>query len=90
MGIDIVESTKFLGVHLDQELNWKKQCSVVYNKLLVNKHLLTMVQNILNRDCLKKVYYAHVHSHIVYRLSIWGSMSSQKDIDDIYKLQKPV
>ena len=47
-----------------------------------------MAQNILNRDCLTKTYYAHIHSHIVYAPSTWGSVSSQKDIDDIYKLQK--
>ena len=86
--IKVVEYTKFLGVYVDQELNWKKHCSIVYNKLLANRHLLTMARNLLTCDCLIKTYYAHIHSHLVYALNIWGSMSTQKDIDSIFKLQK--
>ena len=86
--IKVVENVKFLGVYIDQELNWKNHCSVVHSKLLANKLLLTMVHNVLNQSCLIKTYYAHIHSHLVYALGVWSSMETQKDIDDIFKLQK--
>ena len=84
----IVEYTKFLGIYIDQKLNWKKHCATVFNKLLANKHLLAMVQNLLDCMCLIKTCYAHIHSHLSYAFSVWGTMSNQKDIDNIQKLQK--
>ena len=90
-GIDIkvVEYSKFLGVYVDHELNWKKHCSIVYNKLPANRHLLTMAHNLLNCDCLIKTYYAHL---IIWSpdlcIEYLGQYVHPKDIDSIFKLQK--
>ena len=37
-----VKQTRFLGVTLDNELNWKVHISHVRDKFLVNKHLLQL------------------------------------------------
>ena len=45
-------------------------------------------KNLLNTDSLRKVYYAHVHSHLTYDIKVWGSMISSPQINSLYKQQK--
>ena len=45
-----VSNTKFLGVHIDENLTWEHQASHLYNKLTTNQHLLRMLQNVLDVD----------------------------------------
>ena len=86
--ISTVSCTKFLGIMIDMDLSWKDQCSSVYNKLLINKQLLYLSKHLLNHNCMKNIYYAHIYSHMTYGLSVWGSMAQKKDINSIYKWQK--
>ena len=74
--------TKFLGVWIDKNLNWKKQTDVLLIKLRQNVGLLKKSKNILDKNALRSVYYAHIHSHLSYAISVWGSMLSMKQIQN--------
>ena len=41
-----------------------------------NLGLLSRGRNLLSKQGLKNVYYAHIYSHMSYCISIWGSMIS--------------
>ena len=62
--IPFVDRTKFLGIWIDNKLSWNVQ------------HLLRQSKNMLDKHCLKMLYYAQTFSHIKYRIGIWGSMTS--------------
>ena len=47
-----VNEHTFLGVHIDNKLNWNKDISMLYNKLQANKHLLWLATNLLDSDSL--------------------------------------
>ena len=79
--------TKFLGVTIDDQLTWREHCNTLYNKLLVNKWLLQNAQNLLPMSSLLGVYYAHIYSHIMYGLSVWGTMISKTQQKRLYKLK---
>ena len=49
--------------------------------------LLKKSKNILDRYALRSVYYAHIHSHLSYAISVWGSMLSPKQIQKLQKVQ---
>ena len=83
-----VTHCKFLGVHIDKNLNWDYHMEHLHNKITTNLHLLGSTKNLLNADSLRKVYYAHVHSHLTYSIKVWGSMISSPQINSIYKQQK--
>ena len=36
---------------------------------------------------MKNIYYAHIHSHITYALTAWGSMVSKTELNDLRKIQ---
>ena len=79
--------TKFLGVWIDKNLDWKKHVDVLLTKLRQNVGLLKKSKNILDRYALRSVYYAHIHSHLSYAISVWGSMLSPKQIQKLQKVQ---
>ena len=82
-----VESTKFLGVYLDNKLTWDMHVDAIYGKLTVNRHLLRMAKNMLSPRCLKIIYYAHIQSHLNYGLLIWGSMISKQKLQKLTSMQ---
>ena len=86
--IPTVTHCKFLGVHVNEDLNWNFHRECLHNKITTNLHLLRSSKNILNIDSLKKVYYAHVHSHLIYGIKVWGSMISSPQINSLYKQHK--
>ena len=48
---------------------------------------MSLGKQVLNRDCLCIVYFAHIHSHLNYGLLVWGSMISCTQLKELSKLQ---
>ena len=80
--------TKFLGVMIDDKLTWNTHLNKVYNKLLANKRLLMNSKNLLPEFCLRKIYFAHIYSHLTYSISVWGTMCSKSYQKILYQLQQ--
>ena len=36
---------------------------------------------------MKNIYYSHIHSHITYALTAWGSMASKAQLNDLKQIQ---
>ena len=75
-----VESVKFLGIWLDQNLNWNIHVNKLITRLKRNMHLLRTPKHLFNEKTLKLIYYAHIQSHIDYGLIFWGSMTTQNNL----------
>ena len=82
-----VQATKFLGITIDDELNWRSHINNLHSKLQVNKRMLMLAQNLISKANMRLLYYAHVYSHLMYGLTSWGSMISKKDLNLIAKTQ---
>ena len=65
---------KFLGLWIDQKLQWNKHLNTLVMKLKQNTNLLQMGNKFLNKNSKILVYYAHIYSHIIYGLVVWGNM----------------
>ena len=57
-----VQEIKFLGLHIDTMLNWSHHYNLLYNKILLNKRLLTLSQNMLMVQAKLAIYYAYIQS----------------------------
>ena len=86
--IPTATTTKFLGVYLDNQLNWKLHTTMLFNKIQSNKYLLSISENLSNEQSLRSIYFAHIYSHLNYSLVTWGSMISNSDKEKLYKVQK--
>ena len=85
--IPMVEHTKFLGVDIDNKLEWTMHTRLLAQKLKANKYLLSRTKNILPSNCLRSIYYSHVHSHLQYGLLIWGGSVCKKELTGLIKIQ---
>ncbi len=79
--------TKFLGVYLDECLNWDTHIKHVCSKMSKNLYLLNSVKHYLPTWSLKNLYFAYINSHMVYGLSIWGPMAAKTSLKRIRTLQ---
>ena len=67
------ESVKFLGVYLDEKLDWKIHCKKVQDKIGKGNYLLWRHKKVLTKATRKIIYESFVRCHLTYCLSIWGS-----------------
>ena len=88
MSIEMSDHTKFLGIYIDHKLTWHIHISHLLDKLNMNRRLMMLGKNHLDLTCLRNIYFGHIHSHILYGISIWGSMISQSMLKEIYMVQK--
>ena len=82
-----VESTKFLGIWLDQNLNWNIHVNKLITRIKRNMHLLRTPKHLFSEKTLRLIYHAHIQSHIDYGLILWGSMTTQDNLSRIQSVQ---
>ena len=88
--IPMVDSTKFLEIWLDKDMNWIKQTMTLKRKLKQQLRLLYQGRNLLTTHSKKVLYYAQFHSHLKYGIILWGNMANQTVIKGLQKLQDKV
>jgi len=65
-------SFKLLGVLFDEYLSFDEHINSLCTKLSKSLFCLRRVKNFIDQNTLKTLYFAMIHSHIVYCLSIYG------------------
>ena len=68
-----VTKAKFLGVIVDQHLNWKDHISVVSLKISKSCGIISRVRNTLDIKSKKMIYYSLVHPYLTYCINVWSS-----------------
>jgi hypothetical protein len=64
-------SIKFLGVQIDNHLNWKSHINQIIHKMSAACFAFRKLFHILNLDALWMVYFAYFHSVIKYGIIFW-------------------
>ena len=80
------DSMRYLGIKIDNKLNWKSHVNAIATKLNQANAMLYKVRDFVNANILKSIYYALFESHINYACIIWGQNIST--INCLYILQK--
>lgn len=71
-------STKFLGLHIDQQLNWKTHITELNIKLSRAVFAINTIRQNIGFSVGKTVYYAYFYSLMQYGIEFWGnSVNSQ-------------
>ena len=66
------DKAKYLGVFIDSRLNFHSHIKSVENKVARSVGILSKLKHFLPSNSLLKLYYAFIHPHLLYGLSIWG------------------
>ena len=80
-----VSCSKYLGVFIDDELKWKTHINYVVKKLLKYVGIFYKLRSYLPLRTLKQLYYAFVHSNLIYCIEIYGN-APMSYLDPIKKL----
>ena len=63
---------KYLGVFIDENLNWKIYINERSTKLIKVNAMLPKLRHFVNKDILLSVYYGIFHLHLAYMCLVWG------------------
>lgn len=81
-GVSVPQTSniKFLGLHLDNSLNWETHITNLSSKLASVCFGLYRLKDIVSREILLSYYYAYFQSKISYAILFWGASSFSKVI----------
>ena len=80
---------KYLGLIIDNKLNWSAHISHVKNKVSKCVGILLKARTYLSRKCLLNLYHAFAYPYLIYCLALWGH-SSDTILRPIFLVQKKV
>ena len=80
LGKKLIRTThvKFLGVMLEENLNWTIHINEICNKLKRLFHIFYNIRNFLSKDNIKTIYYTMIYSRIKYGISLYGQAGTSK------------
>ena len=78
---------KFLGVWIDDQLNWKTHIYNISGKISRGIAIIVKARKFINTEGLKCLYHTFIYPYLTYGNHIWGSTYKSK-LDKIYVLQK--
>nr|CAI5829437.1 unnamed protein product [Callosobruchus analis] len=83
--ITAVTDATFLGIIVDQNLNWQSQTSSIGKKLNQICYSLRVLKGYVSLETLKTVYYASFLSKARYGIIFWGGSS---ELQKLFVIQK--
>ena len=87
--IEHVNEFKFLGLWLDTALTFSRHYNELYLKLIKSLFIYGKL-SYLPSPCLKNLYFAYFHSHMLYCLPGWANTLNACQVETLFKLQKRV
>ena len=70
--LEVVSKTKFLGLILDDRLNWKQHTLYLAQKTAKSIGILSLARQVLSRTTLIQLYYSFIFPYLSYCNLAWG------------------
>lgn len=75
-----VDSTKFLGVHIDSNIRWQTHINIVSKKINSGYYAILQLKSSLENKQLINIYYALIYSAIQYNIALWGNSTGAERV----------
>lgn len=82
-----VPAIKFLGIFFDPSLNFKHHINSLHGKITRALYSIKMLKHFLSPKALKSLYFALIHSHLIYGIQAW-SCASKATLSKLIQKQK--
>ena len=76
--LDKCSNTKYLGIYIDENLNWSAHINYVIRKTSKLVPILYQVRNNMSQNSLKLLYNSIIYPSFIYGNILWGSSSKTK------------
>ena len=90
LGNQVIERTKnakFLGIYIDDKLDWSIHINHIKSKLSSGAYALNSVKHSLSTHNLNTLYYSMIHPYLLYGITLWGS-AYQYHLNKLETIQK--
>ena len=84
-----VSHTKFLGVIIDEKLNWSEHVNNLKIKLAKGSGIIRKCRICFSIDTLLTLYYSFIYPYKTYCLEVWGG-TNERNLNSIFILQKRI
>lgn len=74
--INRVHSVKYLGVFIDDKLNWNEHINSLSNKISSLIGILYRNKHFLPPDCKRNIYFALAYSNIIYCIEVYANVTN--------------
>ena len=71
---------KYLGIILDEHLNWKAHINTLSSKLSRSIGLLSKIRHFVSYVSLHSLYYSLFHSHLTFGCQLWAQSLNNQNI----------
>jgi hypothetical protein len=85
--LEVVNKSKFLGVVIDDQLNWKQHILYTSKKIAKAIGIISFARRVFNKATLKQLYYLFVYPYLIFGNIVWGK-SGETILWPIFRLQK--
>lgn len=85
--IEKVSSFKYLGLHIEESLKWNTHINELTKKLSPLIGVLRRLNKCTPHYLLRSIYFAHIHSKLMYLCPVWGSSAPAYRINDLQIIQ---
>ena len=72
VSVDEKQVTKYLGIFIDDKLNWKSHIEHVRAKMSKGTGMISKIRYYVDKTCLLNLFYSFVQSHANYNLLNWS------------------
>ena len=83
-----VKNTKFLGIIIDDKLNWSAHIDYLAKKLRSVTGAICRIRRSIPVEYYKTIYSALFESHLSFGISVWGAALKPNESDKIFITQK--
>jgi hypothetical protein len=80
-----INSTKYLGLIIDNTLSWKDHIVELTSKLNKACYAIRAIKPFMSLDALRMIYFSYVHSVITHGIIFWGNSQHSSSIFKIKK-----
>ena len=87
--INRVDEAKYLGVILDDKLNWDAQTKAIIKCLVKYASSFKIIKRFLPARCKQQLFYGYVYSKIQYAIEVYGH-ASKRNIKSIQTMQNRI
>ena len=75
--IERVDCIEYLGIKIDDKLNWKNHIKHIEGKLSSACGAIYRLRDKVNQECLRSFYFAHIYFHLQYAILAWYNTLKQ-------------
>ena len=85
--LDRVSHTKFLGIYIDEKLQWDYHINYCKKKVSSGIYAMNACKHLLLPCHLRTLYFSLIHPHLLYGIILWGN-AYKKHVHKLEVLQK--